>query len=302
MEKSISLEHRMKIAEEFELSGKNLHAIQIYNSIIESEPGCSEAVTKTASLYIKTGNPEAASGILNNFLEEYPDNIEVRFYFAELLIALKEWEHAAEILSFINPAEEPVAAFLQGYSFFMLGEYEIAKKYFTDFVSFNPQGDLFYEAYFYIAKADINLHNYDASLSALKKAGPALGNFWEYNYIFSMMYYNIDMYAHAATYVERSIKLNSKEAVHYNLAGKIYLNLGDYVKAETNFRKYIKITDNISADTYAFLAEACLHNNKTDEALEFYERALKEDPLNKLALDGKRNAAGLISGSMKDIR
>lgn len=301
MEKSLSLEHRMKIAEEFELSGKNLHAIQIYNSIIESEPGCSEAVTKTASLYIKTGNPGAASGILNDFLEENPDNIEVRFYFAELLIAIREYERAAEILSFINPAQEPVAVFLQGYSFFMLCEYEIAKKYFTDFISLDPQGELLYEAYFYIAKAEINLHNYDSSLSALKKAGPALGNFWEYNYIFSMLYFNIGMYAHAAKYAERSINLNNGEAVHYNLAGNIYLKLGDYVKAETNFRKYIKMTENILPDTFTLIAEACLNNNKTEEALEFYEKALKADPLSKPALEGKKNAVRLISGEAKGI-
>ncbi|RPI65782.1 MAG: hypothetical protein EHM47_18175, partial [Ignavibacteriales bacterium] len=134
------------------------------------------------------------------------------------------------------------------------------------------------------------MKNYQEALSSLKKAEPALGNFWEYNYIYALSYYNLGMFAHAVTYAERSVNLNSSESLHYNLAGKIYLKLGDYIKAEKNFRKYLEIKKDVSTETYIFLAEACLNNSKTTEAMELFDRVLSADPDNKLALDGKRNA------------
>lgn len=294
MEKQFLIEHRMKLAGDFESSGKYLHALQIYKSIRSENPGYSEAVIKEADLYRKTGNVNAADDLLKNYLSEDPDNKDVRFYFGEFLLNNSRWEEAIDVLSFFDPAEEPLVAFFTGYANFMLREYELARINFSTYTSLPTRGDLLYEAYFFLAKIEIELKKYESALNYLKKAEPSLSNFWEHCYLSALTYYNMGMYAHAVSLAEKSISLNSRETVHYNLAGKIYLKLGDYVKAEKYLRTYVEKKDNVASDTYAYLAEACLHNRKAGEAIEFFNKALLVDPYNKTAIDGKKSASDYL--------
>jgi tetratricopeptide (TPR) repeat protein len=294
MDKYFITEHRMKLALEYESSGRFLHALQIYKSILEEDPSNGEAVIKTAEVYRKTGNIESVSKLMNSFLEEYGDNSEVRFYFGEFLLSNAEWETAVEVLSYFTPEEKPVVAFFTGYAHFMMREFEISRVSFRNFILYGDPGELKFEAYFFIAKIELELENYENALLNLKQAESALDNFWEFNYLSAFAYYKLGMHAHAVTLVERSISLNSSESVHFNLAGRIYLKLGDYPNAEKYLRRYIIIKEKVAPETYAFLAEACLHNKKTDEAMMLFDKALAEDPLNKLAADGKKNAADFI--------
>jgi tetratricopeptide (TPR) repeat protein len=291
MDKAFIIEHRMKLAAEYESSDRYLHALQIYNSILEENPSYWEAVIKTAEMYRKTGNEAAVIKLMDSYLAENSDNRELRFYYGEFLLNNNRWEDAIEVLSHFTPEENPVVSFFTGYAHFMLKEYEIARISFKNYTLLGEPGELKCEAYFFMAKIEIELNNFEQALSNLRQAESALNNFWEYNYLSALAYYNLGMHAHSVTLIERSISLNSREALNYNLAGRIYLKLGDYPNAEKHLRKYIVIKENVQADTYAFLAEACFHNKKTEEAMELFDKALAADPNNKIAADGKKNAA-----------
>jgi tetratricopeptide (TPR) repeat protein len=297
MDKQFMLEHRMKLAEEYESSGKYLHALQIYKSLTEENPFFIEAHIKTASLYRKTGNLEAAESLLKKIIDEDPESKEIRFYYGEFLLNNAKWEEAIEVLGYFLPEEEPITAFYTGYAYFMLKEYELGRISFKNFTRIAEPGDLLYEAYFFLAKIEVELSNYDAAIKNIKKAEPALSNFWEYNYISALIYFNLGMHAHAAKLIDKSITLNAREAVNFNLAGKIYLKLGDYPTAEKHLRHFIEMKDQVASDTYAFLAEACLNNRKTAEALDFFDKALAADPDNKMAIIGKKNAVEFINSS-----
>ncbi|MEJ2616549.1 MAG: tetratricopeptide repeat protein, partial [Ignavibacteriaceae bacterium] len=120
-------------------------------------------------------------------------------------------------------------------------------------------------------------------------------NFWELNLIYAIIYYNLGMYAHAIVPVEKAIKLNPKEAVAYEWGGKIYLKLGDYLKAEKLFLKYIEHMDDVSSDIYTKLGEACLNASKAKDALTYFDVALKLDPENIFAKKGKENATNILN-------
>ncbi len=98
------------------------------------------------------------------------------------------------------------------------------------------------------------------------------------------------MYTHAIKPVKKALTLNPKDRSASKWAGKIYLRTGDYIKAEKEFLNYIETGDDAEADIYAGLAEACLNSRKATDALAYFEIALKLDPENKLALEGKKNA------------
>ena len=82
------------------------------------------------------------------------------------------------------------------------------------------------------------------------------------------------------------------------MPGKYILSLAILLKAERNFLKHIESTDEASSEVYTKLAEACLKGNKAKDALAYYDIALKIDPLNKYALEGKKSAASIVNNNI----
>ena len=301
MDSKIKFEHKINLAREFEAEGKTLHAIQIYHSILEEFPDEIETYFRITNLYEITGNILPALNLLNHFLESEPENKDVRLFLGQFLLRNSRWEEAVEALSFILPQEEPVVSFFAGYAHFMLEEYELAKISFLNFITFEKQSELIHEANIYLAKVELKLKNYEEALKYAKKSEAMYANYWELNKIYAETYYNLGMYAHAVQPVEKAIKLNPTVPVPYELAGKIYLKLGDYIKAEKNFLKYIESIEDASSDIYTKLAEACLKNHKAKDALAYYDIAIKLDPQNNAAIAGKNKASSIIdSGVVSD--
>lgn len=286
--------HKMKLASDFEMQGKLLHSVQIYNSIIADKPDYTDAYFALGDVYEKLGNIDPAIEMIRNFLNTNPENKEVRIYLSEFLMRNKRWDDANEILSYILPEEEPVISFFLGYSHFMQKDYEVARINFLNFLQYSEPDEMIYEANLYLAKIDINLKNFNSALEFLKKTEVVYSNFWEWNLLISVAYYNLGMYAHAIVPVLKSLKLNPQEKSVNKWAGKIYLKTGDYQKAEKQFLVYIDSGESAEADIYTELAEACLKSKKAIDAMAYFEIALKLDPGNKFAMEGKKYADTVI--------
>jgi tetratricopeptide (TPR) repeat protein len=293
-------EVKLKVAQSFEAAGDNLHAIQLYNSIIQDDPDFIEAYFALSDLYEKQGNFVSAENLLKGCLEYNPDNNSVRLYLAQFLLRLLNWEDVIDVLSNVQVEEEPLAAFFSGYSYFMMKDYEPAKINFISFTVNGKKTELIYEAYIYLAKIEIQLKNFKSARDYVKKAEVVYSDYWELNLINSIIYYNLGMYAHAVLPVEKAMSLNPGDNSSYEWAGRIYLKSGDYIKAEKYFLKHIDAVENPASDIYASLAEACLRNNKTEDAVLYYDVALKIDPQNIFAAEGKKNALSLLKKQAPD--
>jgi len=288
----------MKIAGEYEAEGKPLHAMQVYNTLLEEYPDSVEIYFHLANLYELMGNIASAARVLKGYLESDPENKEVRLFLGQFFLKNFKWDEAVETLSFILPQDEPVVSFFIGYAHFMLKEYELAKINFLNFLSYDRQSDLLHEANIYLAKIELVFKNYESALAYAKKAEGMYSNYWELNQIYAETYLNLGMYAHATDFIEKAIKLNTGESTPYEWAGKIYLKQGDYLKAEKNFLKYIESIEDASSDIYTKLAEACLKARKTKDALAYYDIAIKLDPENKIALAGKDQASSILNNDV----
>lgn len=297
MEKKYQLSHKLKIARQYEEQGKYLHAIQIYQSLIEEYSESPELFLSLSHLYENTNRIEPAIDLLKSFLIENPESKEVRLALSQLLLRNSMWNEAIEMLSILPEGEEPLSMFFMGYAHFMLKEFEHARIYFEKFCNLDEKTELRHEAFIYLAKIEIELKNFERALSFARKAEVIYSNFWELNLIFAVAYYHLGMYAHALLPVEKAIKSNPREAGVYEWAGKIYLKLGDYLKAEKYFLKYIESVEEASSDTYTKLAQACLGVRKTKAALDYFDIAIKLDPQNNYAIEGKKNAFSLLNGN-----
>jgi tetratricopeptide (TPR) repeat protein len=284
-------EYKMKMAKEFEASGRLLHAVQLYNNLIEEYPEESEAYFNLADLYEHFDQVDAGTNLLKKFLNRDSENKVVRIFLGQYLMRNEKWREANNILKYIAVEDEPVVSFFLGYSYFKLKNYECSKTNFLNFISIEEHSELVQEAYLYIAKIEVELSDYKNALVFAKKAEVLFENSWELNAIYAISYFNLAMYAHAIDPVEKAIKVNSREKSLKELAGKIYLKTGDFLKAEENFLKYIELNETVSSELYSNLGEACFKGRKPKDAIAYYEMALKLDPENQSALKGIKNAA-----------
>ncbi|MDR3611710.1 MAG: tetratricopeptide repeat protein [Ignavibacteriaceae bacterium] len=298
MDIKYQIDYKIKQARDYQAQGKPLHALQFYETVINEYPQATDAYFGLAEVYEQLGNIAPAVEALNEFLNSDPENKLVRLFFGQFLLRNSRWEETIEVLSFILPEEEPAVNFFMGYAHFMLAEYELAKINFQNFISHSEQSELYQEANIYLAKTEIKLCNFDKALICAKRAELMYSNYWELNAIYAEIYYNLDMHAHAVSPVEKAIKLNPNEPRVYELAGKIYFKLGDFIKAEKNFLKQIETTDEVSSEIYTKLADACLRGNKAKDALVYYDIALTIDPLNQYALEGKKSAANIVKNTI----
>jgi tetratricopeptide (TPR) repeat protein len=294
------LSHKMKLAAEFEMQGKLLHAVQVYNSVIDENSDFTDAYFALGEVYERMGNIDPAIEMIKNYLAKNPENKEVRIYFSEFLMRNKRWDEANEILSYILPEEEPVISFFLGYSHFMQKDYEVSKINFLNFLKNGQPDEMLQEANLYIAKTDINLKNFKSALGFLKKTEKVYSNFWEWNLLISVVYYSLGMFEHSIIPIRKALKLNPQEKSVNKWAGKIYLSNGEYVKAEKQFLIYIEAGESAEADIYSELAHACLKSKKTMDALAYFEIALKLDPENKFALEGRKNIHSLLKKTAPD--
>jgi tetratricopeptide (TPR) repeat protein len=301
MNSKYKIENRLKSAQDYEANGDSLHAMQLYYSIIKDEPDYIEAYFCLSELFEKQGNIESAKQILSDYINENPANNPAKLFYAQLLLRNSQWDNVIYILKSLSITEEPIAAFFLGYSYFMLKDYEHAKINFQNFISSGKKTELLHEAYIYLAKTEIQLRNFESALQHAKKSEIAYSNFWELNLVFAIIYYRLNMFTHAASSISKAVKLNAGEPNVYKWAGKIFLKVGEYLKAEENFHKHIGMVEYPASEIYSELGETYLKTNKAEDALQYYELALKIDPLNKYAFEGKKKASAILQTGTNEI-
>jgi len=296
------IELRMKFAQDYEATGDNLHAMQLYYSIIKDEPDYAEAYFSLAELFEKQGNIESAKKILTDHLYKNPENNLARLFYAQLLLRNSQWEDVIDVLQSLSITDEPIAAFFLGYSYFMLKNYEYAKINFQHFISSGKKTELLQETFIYLAKTEIQLRNFESALEYAKKSEIVYANFWELNLILAIIYYNLEMITHSVSSIARAIKLNQNEASVYEWAGRIYLKAGEYLKAEEYFIKHIDMIEYPTSKIYSELAEVYFKVSKVRDALRYYDLALGLDPFNQFAVNGKNNASLILKAGLNNVK
>jgi len=288
-------QYKLKTAREFEAQSKPLHAIQIYLLLINDYPDYTEPYYRLAEIYENLGKLNNAINLFEKISKIKPDDKDVNLYYAQFLIRSAKWEKAIKIFSLISSDEEPIVFYFTGYAYFMLKDFEFAKVNFLSFIISDEQPEIIQEAYLYLAKVEIELKEFENALRYAKKAEVLFSDYWELHVIYAQIYFNQDMTNHAIKSVEKAIRFNSREPAVFVWAGKIYFKNNNYKKAEEYLTKFIELSEEISSKDYTLLAEVYLHNRKFSEALTYFDSAVKLDPKNKTAVEGKNNAQILLT-------
>ncbi len=233
-------ENILRQAQIFEENGKFLHAIQLY-SVLKDKKECSRiANVKLANAYEKLKKPHLAKKILDSYLEQNPDDEEIKKIYSHFLIRNAFYDLAIDKLSEISREEHPEVYFLMGVANYNLKEYEIAELNFKEFIAKSKDADLVPEAYLFLAKTQLHRKKYDEALESGNKSSELFYQNHELHKTLATIYFHKKMFYHAYEAIRTAIKINAKEISTHYCAGKILFELGEYGKAEKHLRKYLE--------------------------------------------------------------
>ncbi len=292
-----NLEFKIKKAEWYEKSGKSLHAVQIYNSIINEHPEYVQSFTKLALLYEKRGQIDAAKDVYKTGLKFNSKNSELTLNCGQFFIRNKFWNDALHVLKEISPEEEPLVSLLIAYAYFNLDEYELSKINLLKFIISDEKPELIHEAYLFLAKIEYFLNRFEDANKYIRKAELLLNDYWELHFVKAKVLYRLKMYSHSAGSIQWALKLNPKEPELHSWAGKIYIKCEDFEKAERHLLVYLESQKSAPAETHLALADALQKQNKLLEAEKFLNSALMLDPKNLDISERKRKLSKLINST-----
>ena len=277
-------DHKIKDAIAFEDEGKYLHALNIYRSLLFDQPDNKIVVIRLSDVFDKLNNKIAAVNILEKYVAKNPDDNDLCLYLGEYLIKNSEFEKAADVLTFVDGEYKGVADYMIAVSYFNLGEYEISKLNFEQFISKNKGSNLIPDAYVYLAKSMMELNKVDDALEIMKECEKIFSLKWEVFLVFAQIYYRKEMYFHAYESIKSAIKLESNLTI-FEWAGKISLKMGKYENAEKYLRNSLKRND-VNPEIYSLLGLTYLKIQDFEKAKIHFVKALEMNPDDQLALDG----------------
>lgn len=288
MNKKIQQDYKLGIAEDYESEGKLLHALQIYTTILSTSPNNQRAVLRLANVYEQLKNTDSAISLLDKYIEKNPGDKDVKIFLCQLLLKELKWEESVSVLSSLDHSEVPLAAFFLGFAFYMLREFEIAKNNLLDFLKFNDNNDFVAETYNLLAKVDIELELFDEALEYARQSEKIFRNNWELYLIYTVIYFNKQMYYHSVVNIEKALKLSKDNPELFEWAGKAYYKNSDYLNAEKYLLDCLN-GEEISSETYTYLGLTYLQRKNSEEAIKYLDMALALDPENEEALNGKKS-------------
>lgn len=273
-------EYKLKQAREFENKGQDLHALQIYLALLNQEDSKRVATIRLAIIYEKMDRLDKVSDILNAFISEQPDDEEVHIFFAHYLIRHEEYEESLKVLSSVSSENNADVFYLAGLSNYKLDELRTAEINFKSFTQSAPGSELLPEANLYLAKIYLKKGEYDKALEYAKKSESFLSQNFNVHLLQAKILYKKEMYFHALESINLALNLNETDCSVYKWAGKVFMKLGEYKRAEFYLSEYVTLCD-AEAEAFSLLGIAYKQNKKIKEALSCFKKSLKIDPENE---------------------
>ncbi len=274
---------------------------------------------------------------LNTFMSSYPENSKVKlalFQLGKLQYRQKKYNDASKTLASVdvydlNSEELTEYYFKLGYSYFMLKDYDKAKKPFYEIKDIDSK--YFAASNYYYAHIAYSEGNYETALKGFQKlvsdenfasvipyyiaqiyylqgkyeevilyAPPLLDSANtkrapEIARIIGESYYKTNLFAKAIPYLEQYQKKTTNTITkedNYELAYAYYRS-SEFTKAITLFEKVISGNDSISQNAYYHLADCYLKSGNKKFALNAFQSAYKMNFIPKIVEDALFNYAKL---------
>lgn len=294
----IRYREKLDMAGDYESSGNDLHAIQIYISLFEEDENRVESYLRLIKLFERTGRSEDALKVTDKLVNTNSGNAHVLLIASEFYIFHSKWNEALKLLFKLDPAEFPLVNYWQGLCYFEIGEYETALLILQHAYKNNSVEDVKLQVLLLLAKTKYKLGDLESSLTDAELYESVDGDDWEINLLMAKIFYELGMLENAAVKIEKAFRINDSNPEIPETALKIFFKTGDIEKMEKYISLISELSPDISAEVYYLIGAVAEKKGDISNAIMYYELALKVEsgfPEAKAALDNLANKnAGVI--------
>lgn len=287
-------ESKFEKAEQFFSEKKYLHALQIFQSLLEIPQFQRKALIKLIEIYDIQNQLDSAIKVFEEYFQHSIEDENMRAYYAQFLIRHNKYSEAHDILSSISSQNRPEKNFLIGMVNYFLADYEISVINFNEFINQNSKSDLIAEAYLYIGKCKIKQNELDAALVYLEKSESLNNQNREVYFSFALVYFLKEMYFHSLEKIKKSISIDPSDFESLELSAKILYKLGEYEKSRRELELLLNRTEP-NAEIFALLGYTCKNLKDFESANLYFESALKLNPSDKSILLAMSECKSLIN-------
>lgn len=273
------IESKKKIAEKYIAENKPLHAIQIYNYLL-NETDEPEYKFLLAEIYRDMGYISAYEKYLIDFLDDFPDDDEIRFEISTFLMEYESWENIINVLSVVDTIKRPQFNFMIGYAYFKLNDWKLARHHLELYLNSRQKIELKFECLFHLGLIDLKEGNYDEAIKKFKATEFHFNSHPDFYFHLANAYRLSGMFTHASLYIVKSLRLNKRNAKAYIEAAKIYNALEQFEKAEKHLKKYSELENNNSSEYNLALAETYIGLKKFEQAQACLSIVEEDEPDN----------------------
>lgn len=254
-----------QMADNFILTGKYLHAAQIYHRLLD-ETGKMDYKFSLAETYLQMGFIDASDKYYISVLDEFPNNDEMRLEVSSLLIKSKNWEKIIEILSMVDSNKKSVVDFILGFAYLKTEDYKFAKHYLEKFIKSEDDPELKIEAVYYLGIANYHENNFEEAIKKFKESEFHQNSNADFYFYLASSYRMLGMFTHASLYITKALRLNRKSAGILLEAAKIYNKLEQFKKANKYLSMYGEVSKTVPNDYLITLAENFLGLKRIKDA------------------------------------
>ncbi|MEW4923839.1 tetratricopeptide repeat protein [Algibacter sp. 2305UL17-15] len=301
----------LTIADSLYLNGNYSKAIEHYKSYDNQ----SEVFDKIAKAYIAIGNYDAALKSYEASIKTNPNNSLIKYEYGKLLSKTKNYENASHIFKNLIEVDNlnPNYHYELGLVLEKLKDSMAQNKFYNAFkLDSTHQKAIYSLAKNHLIKGenkladkyiDIGLSSYENNkeLISLKAQNYFVRNLFDDAIVWfekliglnessqfiheklSLSYTKILEYEKAIFHAEKALKFDPENAKNLYILGQLYERIQDLAKAEEYISMSLKLQDYPLDDEYMNLGMILNKQEKHKEAIEAYNKAVKENPSSERA-------------------
>jgi len=258
---------------------KHLHAIQVYQRLVNTEPSFLLPYFELASLYGELGKEQGSISILRKAQELFPENIEVTYHLGGYHLRIEEYEKALTLYKKLAGKKLPQVHFNMGVAYYFKNNFKLAEEQFRLTLKYDSQYPKINES---LGELLLKRQAYTEAIDYLKR-GIEKNPYSAINHhLLGVAYGKIDDWKKAHKEFELSVDMDPEQSVNWQMCGESLIHLKHYHEAETYLHKALELAPQ-SVETMVNLSQVLSAKGEMERAMEYIKKALDVDPKNQQA-------------------
>jgi tetratricopeptide (TPR) repeat protein len=278
-----------RLAKAWEARGIYPEALKNYSIVLQKNPERVLTAVAYGKLLTKTGKLTAADSIFQNLANKYPEN--AAFHYQLGLIKEKRKDSTAMVYFFRTIAFDIThqqALYKISKDFLAHRKYVQAESFSKKGLEENPSNASLVSI---LAQSYFRQEYYEGAINEFEKL-VALGEGSEFVHTkLGAAYFQKKNMEKATEHYTAALDYEDQNAGTHHMLGKIYVLTGDYEKSEFHLLAAILLKDQLIDAEFLSLALTYKMAKDYKKALEYFEKALEENPMNERALYERATAA-----------